>query len=96
MNQSSNLVNKYDERERDSSASFDENLHSMNNGASLQSYVDDIPFEFNPKYRTIIIVSYFLYQRYLLLFFIKSDIDIPEYDTSQIRDILSKPVIFIC
>jgi hypothetical protein len=93
MNQSSNLVNKYDERERDSSASFDENMHSMSNWASLQSYVDDIPFEFNPKYRTIIIVSYFFYQRYLLYFFIKSNIDIPEYDTSQIRDILSKPVI---
>ncbi len=59
MNQSSNLVNKYDERERDLSASFDENMHSMSNGASLQSYVDDIPFDFNPKYRTIIIVSYF-------------------------------------
>jgi hypothetical protein len=25
--------------------------------------------------------------------FLKSDIDIPEYDTSQIRDILSRPVI---
>jgi hypothetical protein len=44
---------------RYSSMSIDENNHSINNGIalSLQSFVDDIPFEFNPKYRTIFVVS---------------------------------------
>jgi hypothetical protein len=65
---------------RYSSTSTDENNHSINNAASLssQSFVDDIPFEFNPKYRTIIV----------------SNIDIPEYDTTKIRDILSRSVDF--
>ena len=52
MNQFSNHVNK--EYKRDS---FDENIHSIINGG-LSSFVDDIPFEFNPKYRTIIVVSH--------------------------------------
>lgn len=42
---------------RYSSISNDEYNHSINNGATLQSFVDDIPFEFNQKYRTIIVVS---------------------------------------
>ena len=44
---------------RFSSTSTDENSHSINNAAalSLQAFVDDIPFEFNPKYRTIFVVS---------------------------------------
>lgn len=43
---------------RYSSTSTDENTHSITNGIalSLQAFVDDIPFEFNPKYRTIIVV----------------------------------------
>ncbi len=56
MNQS---VNKQNQFGRYSSIFNDENNHSINNGPSfsLQSFVDDIPFEFNPKYRTIFVVS---------------------------------------
>jgi hypothetical protein len=55
MSQSSNRVNNGNARGRDSSASFDSVINGTS--SSLQSYVDDIPFEFNPKYRTIFIVS---------------------------------------
>jgi hypothetical protein len=56
----SQSVNKFNQLGRYSSTSNDENNHSINNGIalSLQSFVDDIPFEFNPKYRTIIVVSF--------------------------------------
>lgn len=59
MSQSVNSGNKSNQYGRYSSISIDENNHSMNNGAalSLQLFVDDIPFEFNPKYRTIVVVS---------------------------------------
>ena len=60
MSQSAtNSGNKSNQVGRYSSTSTDEYNHSMNNGAGLssQSYVDDIPFEFNPKYRTILVVS---------------------------------------
>ena len=61
MSQSSNSGNKQHQIGRYSSISNDENNHSINNATalSLQSFVDDIPFEFNPKYRTIIVVSLF-------------------------------------
>lgn len=61
MNQSISSENKGNQRlGRYSSASNDENSHSISNGISLslQAFVDDIPFEFNPKYRTIIVVSF--------------------------------------
>jgi hypothetical protein len=58
MSQSSNSGNKQHQIGRYSSISNDENNHSVNN-ATLQSFVDDIPFEFNPKYRTITVVSLF-------------------------------------
>jgi len=59
MNQFVNSENKQNQYGRYSSISNDENNHSINTGASfsLQSFVDDIPFEFNSKYRTIIVVS---------------------------------------
>ena len=64
---------------------------------SLQSYVDDIPFEFNPKYRTVLVVSDHTLSKTIIrspsvssLF--QSDTDINEYDTRPIRDILSKAV----
>lgn len=68
------------ERGSISSAFTKENTHSTSSGASfsLQSFVDDIPFEFNPKYRTVLV----------------SDIDIDEYDTRSIRDILNKAIDF--
>ncbi|CAF0853114.1 unnamed protein product [Adineta steineri] len=80
MNQPSNNGNKVNQIGRYSSVSNDEYNHSLNNGVglSLQSFVDDIPFEFNPKYRTITVPN----------------VDIPEYDTSKIRDILAKPIDF--
>ncbi|CAF4210197.1 unnamed protein product [Rotaria sp. Silwood2] len=56
---------------------YNKRLFSIKNNTSLslQSFVNDIPFEFNSKYRTIIV----------------SNRDIPEYDnTSKIHDILSK------
>lgn len=56
MNQSNNKFGRY------SSISTDENSHSINNGVAtlpLQSFVDDIPFQFNPKYRTIVVVRFF-------------------------------------
>jgi hypothetical protein len=60
MSQSFNSGNKSNQLGRYSSLSNDEYNHSLNNGAalSLQSFVDDIPFEFNTKYRTIIVVSF--------------------------------------
>lgn len=58
MNQFVNSGNKSYQFGRYSSVSTDENNHSINNGAALQSFVDDIPFEFNPKYRTIFVVSF--------------------------------------
>ncbi|UJR10833.1 hypothetical protein I4U23_015020 [Adineta vaga] len=65
---------------RYSSVSNDEYNHSINNGAAppLPSFVEDIPFQFNPKYQTIVVPN----------------VDIPEYDTSKIRDILSVPIDF--
>jgi hypothetical protein len=60
MNQFVNSDNKQNQFGRYSLISNDENNHSINNGGtsfSLQSFVDDIPFEFNPKYRTIFVVS---------------------------------------
>jgi len=68
MNQ---FVNKQNQFGRYSSISNDENNHSINNGTlfSLQSFVDDIPFEFNPKYRTIFVVS--LTKKNILRFLIK-------------------------
>ncbi|CAM4903681.1 unnamed protein product [Rotaria socialis] len=56
MNQSSNRRNKQNQIGKYSAIFTDENNHSFNSGTtlSLQSMVDDIPFEFNPKYRTII------------------------------------------
>ncbi len=60
MSQFVNSGNKQNQIGRYSSISIDENNHSINNGGiglSLQSFVDDIPFEFNPKYRTIFVVS---------------------------------------
>jgi len=53
MSHSFNIVNKQNERER---ISIDETIHPMTNN-TLQSFVDDIPFKFNPKYQTIIVVS---------------------------------------
>jgi len=63
MSQSFNIVNKQNERER---ISIDENIHPVTN-STLQSFVDDIPFKFNPKYRTIIVVSlcYFTGKRFI-------------------------------
>jgi hypothetical protein len=58
MSHSSNNLNKQYERKRNSSTSIEENIHGTQ--LSLQSFVDDIPFEFNQKYRTIIIVSFCL------------------------------------
>ena len=61
MNQSISSENKGNHRlGRYSSASIDDNSHSISNGIalSLQAFVDDIPFVFNPKYRTIIVVSF--------------------------------------
>ncbi|CAF0909494.1 unnamed protein product [Rotaria sordida] len=80
MNQSSNSRNKQNQYEKYSTLFNDENNHSINNGtaSSLQSFVDDIPFEFNPKYRTIIVPN----------------INIPEYDITKIRNILAKPIDF--
>ncbi|CAF4114608.1 unnamed protein product [Rotaria sp. Silwood2] len=80
MNQSSNSGNKQNQIEKYSTLFNDENNHSIYNGTSLslQSFVDDIPFEFNQKYRTIIV----------------SNINIPEYDTTKIRNILAKPIDF--
>lgn len=59
MSHSSNFGNKYNQLETNSALLSDDNIHSINNAIalSLQSFVDDIPFEFNPKYRTIIVVS---------------------------------------
>jgi hypothetical protein len=56
------------------STSIKENIHSIMNGTelSLQSFVDDIPFEFNHKYRTIILVSLCLIKKirfYLFVFY---------------------------
>lgn len=58
--QSGNKSNLHHYLGRYSSTSNDENSHSINNGIplSLQAFVDDIPFEFNHKYRQIIVVSY--------------------------------------
>jgi len=80
MSQSSNRENKQNQIGRYSSISNDENNHSINNGISLslQSFVDDIPFEFNPKYRTIFVPN----------------VDIPEYDTTKIRDLVNRPIDF--
>jgi hypothetical protein len=58
MSQSSNSGNKPNQIGRYSSVSSDENNHLINNGTALASFVDDIPFEFNPKYRTIFVVSF--------------------------------------
>ncbi|CAF3510713.1 unnamed protein product [Rotaria socialis] len=71
MNQSSNRRNKQNQIGKYSAIFTDENNHSFNSGTtlSLQSMVDDIPFEFNPKYRTII----------------APNINIPEYDTTKIH-----------
>ncbi len=59
MSQFVNSGNKQYQSGRYSSTSIDENNHFINNGTalSLQAFVDDIPFEFNPKYRTIFVVS---------------------------------------
>ena len=59
MNQLINRGNKPNYSRRYSSMSNDENNHLSNNGTilALQSFVDDIPFEFNPKYRTIFVVG---------------------------------------
>ncbi|CAF1417098.1 unnamed protein product [Rotaria sp. Silwood1] len=80
MNQSSKRQYKQNQIEKSSTIFNDENNHSINNGItlSLQSFVDDIPFEFNQKYRTIIVPN----------------INIPEYDTTKIRNILAKPIDF--
>jgi hypothetical protein len=51
----SQSVHKPNQLGRYSSTSNDENNHLI---LSLQGFVDDIPFEFNPKYRTIIVVSF--------------------------------------
>jgi len=80
MSQSFNRGNKPNQIQRYSSISNDENNHSIDNATALasQSFVDDIPFEFNPKYRTIFVPN----------------IDVPEYDTTKIRDILAAPIDF--
>ncbi|CAF3437704.1 unnamed protein product [Rotaria socialis] len=80
MNQSSDRRNKQNQIGKYSAISTDENNHSFNSGTtlSLQSMVDDIPFEFNPKYRTIIVPN----------------INIPEYDTTKIHNILATPIDF--
>ncbi len=94
MSQSSNIGNKQHQRKRNSLISVDENINGIS--LSLQSFVDDIPFEFNRKYQTIIVVSLYLTKIIFYLFiFIKSNIDIPEYDTNKVHQILSKSVIFI-
>ncbi|CAF5035891.1 unnamed protein product, partial [Rotaria magnacalcarata] len=79
MNQSSNRRNKQNQIGKYSTIFTDENNHSFNSGTALssQSMVDDIPFEFNPKYRTIIVPN----------------INIPEYDPTKIHNILATPVI---
>jgi len=52
-----NSANKSNQFGRHSSVSTDETSHSFNGAAlSLQAFVDDIPFQFNAKYRTIIVV----------------------------------------
>jgi hypothetical protein len=63
MSQSFNIVNKPNEIER---ISIDDNIHPMTNN-TLQSFLDDIPFKFNPKYQTIIVVSlcYFTEKRFI-------------------------------
>ncbi|CAF3641015.1 unnamed protein product [Rotaria socialis] len=62
MNQSSNRRNKQNQIGKYSAIFTDENNHSFNSGTtlSLQSMVDDLPFEFNPKYRTIIASRIFI------------------------------------
>ncbi|CAF3966619.1 unnamed protein product [Rotaria sordida] len=73
MSQSCHIVNKEHERKGDT---------YINNCTSL-SFLHDIPFEFNSKYRIIIV------------FGLKSNIDISEYgNTNKICDILSKSVIY--
>lgn len=79
MSQFVNSANRSNQFGRHSSVSTDENFHSINGAAlSLQAFVDDIPFQFNTKYQTIIVPN----------------IDIPEYDTTKIRDILAESVDF--
>lgn len=60
MNQSSKSANKQNQIEKYPTSFSDEYNHSLNSGTalSLQSFVDDIPFEFNPKYRPIYVVSF--------------------------------------
>lgn len=57
MSQFVNSANRSNQFGRHSSVSTDENFHSINGAAlSLQAFVDDIPFQFNTKYQTIIVV----------------------------------------
>ncbi|CAF0980190.1 unnamed protein product [Adineta ricciae] len=80
MSHSSTNGQKSNQYGRYSSVSNDEYNHSLNNAAalSLQAFVDDIPFQINSKYQTIVVPN----------------IDIPQYATSKIRDILAEPIDF--
>jgi hypothetical protein len=69
MNQSFNIVNKQYERGRNSSTSIDDSIHLNGTAFSLQSFVDDIPFEFNRKYQTIFVVSFCLSNKEFILGF---------------------------
>jgi len=63
---------------RSSSTTTDDTSHSANNIPSwtLQTLLDDVPFQFNPKYLPVIVPN----------------IDIPEYDTTKIRQLLARPI----
>ncbi|CAF3719649.1 unnamed protein product [Rotaria magnacalcarata] len=97
MNQSSNRRNKQNQIGKYSTIFTDENNHSFNSGTALssQSMVDDIPFEFNPKYRTIIVVSFkkIIFSNQMYLLYLWPNINIPEYDPTKIHNILATPVI---
>lgn len=92
MSDSSNILNKCYEKGRDSSNSIEKYLND-----TLQLFVNDIPFQFNEKYQTTVLVSLYILPKkeFHLFYFLKSDIDIPDYDINQIHNILSKSVRFL-
>ena len=60
MSQPSKSGNKQYQIGKYSTVFHDETSQLVNNVTplSLQSFVDDIPFQFNPKYQTILVVSF--------------------------------------
>lgn len=67
MNEICVILNKDNEKGRDSSNSIERNINDTT--LSLQSFVNNIPFEFNQKYQTIILVSIYLIKKFFFLLF---------------------------